>query len=415
MRAKPTTQTEGREDLPIGETFTAAWVGFSHHWRGPEGNKHDAGRILIVTKDEDKYGQYDSLDGNRFRCPARYVVLSSDQSGIQYAGYRKDLWTKLGNILIDVLGQAWNVDYREDPKFWSTTIRILKAGGFELKHKVISSWMQRADEYLEKLYASSPWLFLPAPSEGAMQEVGIEGNPLPGYTRELLLAAIEAQVVERLPIVRFTTVEGKDGGCYIAYDSLSPGDPMSESSYRALMVENEDIKKAIERETAARREGRLEPIQQSTPGMPGVELRDDDLQIVTDALEGEAQRQAKSTLRAHLNQMVAVCEKKVEGFKGRVWARIVDSARASGMEGKPGLNLESLPLSEAHAVWLWTVGETTTAMEKAYPEAEGGFPPGLRLSLDAQTVLREGGIDVAKDMPELCVQSEPQAAPEGAL
>jgi hypothetical protein len=86
---------------------------------------------------------------------------------------------------------------------------------------------------------------------------------------------IESVIVDRLPIVTFSTYTAKSGRVKIGHDSIKAVGPAEEQIFRAEMSKNEKVLKAVERQTWARKNGVITPLQDSTPGMWLYKKRDD--------------------------------------------------------------------------------------------------------------------------------------------
>jgi hypothetical protein len=251
-------------------------VGFSPHWRNLGGeSKESTGRINILAYDK-KYGSQEAFerdDPRRFGVFLNFVVAMGD-----HAGKSISVHCTLQDLVIDNLGQFWSWESYADRDSQSAITRALGSAGFEFGDGVHAKWMDEVNEYGEVMATRFPYLLLPTPTAAEMAEAKIDGDPLPGITRELVLMGIDKIIVSGKPV--FCQIETNASGERIVWNSIQRLAPELLPAVTATYMGNERAVKAVERAMLARQQDKALPIEGATTGMPYYEKRDDEQQAI---------------------------------------------------------------------------------------------------------------------------------------
>lgn len=380
-RVIPQEESEGWQTVAADESYVGVLVGPSEHWVDltGDGKKQPTGRVNIQTYKQDNRGQpFEPTDSGRFSTYMNFIVLEG-----QYKGYKIGLGVSMKKLIVDPLGQRWTYRFQADTTWMNKLTRVLTAAGFTMEAGEITPWMAQVTEYVDGLADEFPWLFMPTPTPEQMAAAGLEGDPLPGYTRELLFMGIRHLLVERLPICVFKTRMAQSGKVRIQHDSVDRVPKGAESLYRA-MLEEEEVKKAVAQATYTMRHRIIARIPNATWGMPEYETVDDlaaPLPFLPEDDETDQERTAKLVLKAHVNRLATALG---ETFKADAWSIIEKAFQLSGVKGR---GFEDLPFPTVEATYHEIV-------EAALKWQTGGLPDELKLTVEQFDLLVEAGLDV---------------------
>lgn len=275
-RTRPQEEAEARSDFDLEEdkSYTVMPIGFTSQWLDSNGDgrkDQNTGRLFIVAHDK-KYQseeEFDRTDPRRFKANCILLVLTGPD-----AGKTGKLGCGLQDLIIDPLGQGWNPRYGGDKGWRSAFSKLLIACGLSMKAGEIADWQDQVDEYVEALAAKHPYMLLPVPAIEQMAEYGLEGEPLPGWTRELVLRGLTSVFLRREFVLQCKT-KLSEGRVVFDHESVQAQDEELLPTVRAKYRQSEAVMEVLGTAKALSEDLWAKPISTARPGMPFYEEIDD--------------------------------------------------------------------------------------------------------------------------------------------